>query len=388
MHIWNLSSKAQIVNISFAAPRCSLKVALGLQGLCVNDILFDGFTPLFDLMSLAFLYAHDTLFVVAAGNDGIDVAPSLVGPIRIPAVIPAGISLPNVLVVAAATLSDQKKSNSNWGGRIDLAAPGEQIWTPKPGGNYDTFGDTSGAAPMVTGVAGLLKALKPALTPTDIKQILIDTADPIHTGDSSKRIGTGCYSNPNDQVNTGCLLNAFKAVRRVLPITVDGNPSDWAGISPLLTDAAGDGPFNTNGNYFAGQDFVNISVTNDSTNVYFLFEFAGNHSGGIVLRLDTDLNTATGCNGSEYLIFVTVSEPGGHLALSDFRDCAFSNDFPGKVLSAPGHGVSKFLEAAISIETLRTLTPGMTGFRISGTATSPPPSGVSDQIGPGTYLLH
>jgi hypothetical protein len=134
--------------------------------------------------------------------------------------------------------------------------------------------------------------------------------------------------------------------------------------------------------------FVNISVTNDSTKVYFLFEFAGNHTGGITLGLDTDLNAATGCNGAEYLIFVTASEPGGHLALADFRDCTFSNDFPGVIQSAPGHGVSRFLEAAIAIDTLRTLTPGMTGFRISGTALSPPPTGTPDQIGsPATYLL-
>jgi hypothetical protein len=178
-------------------------------------------------------------------------------------------------------------------------------------------------------------------------------------------------------------------VRTTSPsILVDGDPSDWAGISPLLTDAAGDGPFDTNGNYFAGEDFVNISVTNDSSNVYFLFEFAGPHTGGITISLDTDQNGATGCNGAEYLIFVTASEPGGHLALSDFRDCSFSTDFPGAILSAPGHNTSRFLEAAVSIETLRRLTPGMTGFRISGTALSPPPTGTPDQIGPpATYLL-
>jgi hypothetical protein len=128
-----------------------------------------------------------------------------------------------VLAVAAATLSDRRKSNSNWGERIDLAGPGEQIWAPRPGdlGNsYDfSFGDTSGAAPMVTGVAGLLKALKPELTPAQIKQILIETADPIQTGETNKRIGTGCYSNPNDTLNTGCRLNALRAVQRVL----DGN---------------------------------------------------------------------------------------------------------------------------------------------------------------------
>lgn len=171
-------------------------------------------------------------------------------------------------------------------------------------------------------------------------------------------------------------------------IVVDGGLGDWAGIVPVLTDPAGDGPFDAFGRYYAGEDFVRISAANDAINVYFLMEFAAAHTGGIAVMLDTDLNTATGCSGAEYLMFVTASEPGGHLALADFRDCGFSNDFPGAISSVPGHFVSRFLEAAVGIQTLRTLTPGMTGFRISAIATAPPPSGTPDQVGPpGVYLL-
>jgi hypothetical protein len=168
---------------------------------------------------------------------------------------------------------------------------------------------------------------------------------------------------------------------------IDGNTQDWAGIAPLIIDAGGDGPFNQQGQYFPGEDFRSVTVTNDSTNVYLLLEFAANYSGGILLALDTDLDTTTGCNGAEYAIFVTGSEPGAGLALSDYRDCQFSNDFPGTVTSQVSVNDARFVEAAVPIATLRTLTPGLTGFRLSGVATAPPPSGVNDSMGQALYAI-
>ena len=171
-------------------------------------------------------------------------------------------------------------------------------------------------------------------------------------------------------------------------IVIDGNIPDWQGISPLLTDPRGDGPFDRSGRYFPGEDFVSISTASDSRNLYLLLEFAANHTGGIALFLDTDVNQNTGCDGAEYLVFVTDSEPGGHLALADYRRCNFRNDFPRAITSLPPHNVGRFLEAAIPIATLKTLTPNMTALRISGIAVSPPPSGVNDTIGPPTlYTL-
>lgn len=179
-------------------------------------------------------------------------------------------------------------------------------------------------------------------------------------------------------------------------LSCDGGTCSFGGSStftrdgqtrpPLLTDPAGDGPFDASGKYVPGSDFVNISVTNDSINVYVLLEFAGAFSGGIALYLDTDQNTGTGCNGGhEYLIFVTSSEPGGHLALADYRNCQVQNSFPGAVTSAQS---GKFLEFSVPVQTLRTLTPNMTGFRIKGGAGAPPSSGVNDEIGPGPYPLN
>ena len=170
-------------------------------------------------------------------------------------------------------------------------------------------------------------------------------------------------------------------------IVVDGNILDWAGRTNLVVDAAGDGPFNSTGQYAAGGDFQSITVANDFTNVYLLLEFAGNHSGGIVLFLDTDQNPTTGCNGSEFAIFTSGSEPGGHLALADYRSCQVNNDFPGIVRSLPPHGVSRFLEASIPLAVLRTITPNLSGFVLSGTAVAPPIPGVNDVVSSAAYAL-
>ena len=120
--------------------------------------------------------------------------------------------------------------------------------------DYDpNFTDTSASAPMVTGVAGLIKAIKPELTSAQIKQILIETADPIQTGELNKRIGTGCYSNPNDPLNTGCRLNAYKAVCHPLVLNC-APPPPTVPIWPMLQkDAQHSGLSEFSGPPFATQ---------------------------------------------------------------------------------------------------------------------------------------
>ena len=113
--------------------------------------------------------------------------------------------MPNLVVVGATNVNDERAvfgplEASNFGHTVNIAAPGIDVYAPKPGGGYDdNFSGTSAAAPLVTGVAGLIKAIKPALTPSEIKEILTKTAntDPVITT-TDKPIGRR--------------LNALKAV--------------------------------------------------------------------------------------------------------------------------------------------------------------------------------
>jgi subtilisin family serine protease len=77
-------------------------------------------------------------------------------------------------------------STSSRGPRFDdnivkpeIGAPGASVSAMS--GSFTgaaAFGGTSGAAPMVTGAAAVLKSARPFLSASDIKQILINTADP------------------------------------------------------------------------------------------------------------------------------------------------------------------------------------------------------------------
>jgi subtilisin family serine protease len=202
------------------------------------------------------------LFVFAAGDDGVDsknTAPANLGGA-------AGES--NVLTVAATDLSDKRATGQSWGSSnfgtvVDITAPGVGLYAPSLftapldiGDYYVFFGGTSSSAPMVTGTASILKAIEGAtsartLSPQQIKNILVVTADPIQTGEPSMRLGTGCYSNPNDLFSTGCRLNALRAVQQALAaptgpffdfavdsLTVAGNVNSGAGFFDDFNDSS------------------------------------------------------------------------------------------------------------------------------------------------------
>ncbi|MEU4094752.1 S8 family peptidase [Streptomyces sp. NPDC026673] len=82
---------------------------------------------------------------VAAGNSDEDAC----------GVSPAG--APGAFTVAAVDESDRKASFSNWGGCVDISAPGTGITSAAMGGGLVRMSGTSMAAPHVTGVAALYK---------------------------------------------------------------------------------------------------------------------------------------------------------------------------------------------------------------------------------------
>jgi subtilisin-like proprotein convertase family protein len=118
--------------------------------------------------------ATGATFVASAGNSSFDNDnPQFT-------FFPTSYNIPGVIAVAATDSNDQLAGFSNYGVQtVDLGAPGVNTWTTALGGGYNTFGGTSAAGPAVAGAVALLKAVKPNATAVEIREALINGADPL-----------------------------------------------------------------------------------------------------------------------------------------------------------------------------------------------------------------
>lgn len=114
------------------------------------------------------LVAKGITVVVSAGNDSTDAGNYS----------PANIS--NVITVAASNSSNSRSSYSNFGTVIDIAAPGDNIFTYTMGGGYtSSYSGTSFASPFVAAAAATVLMLDDSLTPTQVETKIKDAAFPI-----------------------------------------------------------------------------------------------------------------------------------------------------------------------------------------------------------------
>jgi subtilisin family serine protease len=114
--------------------------------------------------------AADSLFVGAAGNDGLDR--------DIYTDYPAAYDAPNVVVTAATDSNDARAWFSGYGARtVDLGAPGVNIYSTWRLGNYRYASGTSMATPHVAGAAALAKAAFPGASDLGLKALLLRTTD-------------------------------------------------------------------------------------------------------------------------------------------------------------------------------------------------------------------
>jgi thermitase len=132
--------------------------------------------------------------VVAAGNDGesIESHPEY----------PASYTEGNILTVAATDANSDLASFSNYGSNsVDLAAPGDQVYSTYPTSSYRYLSGTSMAAPFVAAAAAMLRKQDPDLSYSDLRSALKASVDPV-AALAKKTV-------------TGGRLNLAKALQRV-----------------------------------------------------------------------------------------------------------------------------------------------------------------------------
>jgi len=159
----------------------------------------------------AFQYAfdHDVVVVVAAGNKG-----SGTDEVGAPATIPGVLTVGGVNRAGAAS-----ERASTQGITIGISAPSEQLLGVSADGQLVVWDGTSGAAPIVAGIAALVRSAHPDMDANNVINRIIKTARP----------AAGSTNVPDEKYGYG-LIDANAAVTASVG-TVDENPmgslSEW-----------------------------------------------------------------------------------------------------------------------------------------------------------------
>jgi hypothetical protein len=124
--------------------------------------------------------ATGVLIVTSAGNDDLGVPQ-----------FPAG--NPHTLTVASLNDDKTKAVFSNYGGAIDVDAPGVAIVSTFWDGSYRAWSGTSFSAPIVTAEAALIFALQPTMDAASVRQQILNTSHSVNASNPQYvgRLGKG-----------------------------------------------------------------------------------------------------------------------------------------------------------------------------------------------------
>jgi thermitase len=190
--------------INYAADHGAKVINMSLGGTSYSSTLQS---------AVDYAWSRGLVIVAAAGNNSSNAG-----------FYPAALN--NVVAVSATDGSDNLASFSNFGNWITVAAPGTYIQTTNNGGGYGNWQGTSFSAPQVAALAALIFAKNPALTNSQVVNILKNNSDDLGAGGFDTTYGWG-------------RINAFRAVEAAqgvvnLSVAITA-PADNTQVSGLVT---------------------------------------------------------------------------------------------------------------------------------------------------------
>jgi subtilisin family serine protease len=182
----------------------AIKYAVDNGASVINMSFGKAYSPHQEKVYEAFQYADSkgVLLIHAAGNDAkdIDIEPNY--PTSMYSF--QEVKLDHFLTIGASTKNKGEEltaSFSNFGKKgVDIFAPGFEIYNSVTENQYQNLQGTSMAAPMVAGVAAMLKSYFPSLSMSEIKSIILSS-------------GTTYKGNFLNLSATGKVVNVYNAVK-------------------------------------------------------------------------------------------------------------------------------------------------------------------------------
>ena len=227
---FNFTTGAGATDAQFVADATEAIIYAADKGIVAINMSFGTTRPHDPLRdAVAYAVSKGVTMVGSAGND----QQSNQGAINYPA------AYPGVIAVAATKSNDDIAAFSSNGDYVDISAPGERImstWEQRctedgtgqlngDGVNLKVIDGTSMAAPIITGVVGLMKSVRPDLTPAEVEQLLTSTTRDLGAGGRDPVFGAGL-------VDANRAVAAAKSYVRPVP------PAPPAPPAPVATPVA------------------------------------------------------------------------------------------------------------------------------------------------------
>lgn len=155
---------------------------------------------------------NDVLIVKSSGNHGLntDLDPNY----------PTGTDMQgntfkNMLIVGSSLQNGTLAPFSNYGKEtVDILAPGIEITSTSPDNKYATEEGTSLSAPIVTGIAALLRSYFPNLSAQQVKDIIMQTVTDVSKKKTQLPGNKQKITTMQATARTGGIINAFEAFKK------------------------------------------------------------------------------------------------------------------------------------------------------------------------------